>query len=136
MCINRFNSIPCTIDSRLTGNMDILQFIIIIIIYPLILLRSASDMTSKVHIIIIYPLILFRFFLSFVGEVMSAYIDFLCFVFVYFLKVFTMNTEALLNIHTYIYIYIYILNMHIYIYIYILSRGEPESWMTWLKIQK
>ena len=120
MCINRFNSIPCTIDSRLTGNMDILQFIIIIIIYPLILLRSASDMTSKVHIIIIYPLILFRFFLSFVGEVMSAYIDFLCFVFVYFLKVFTMNTEALLNI---------------YIYIYILSRGKPESWMTWLKIQ-
>ena len=128
MCINRFNSIPCTIDSRLTGNMDILQFIIIIIIiYPLILLRSASDMTSKVHIIIIYPLILFRFFLSFVGEVMSAYIDFLCFVFVYFLKVFTMNTEALLNIH--IYIYIYILNIHTYtyIYIYILSRGKPES---------
>ena len=41
-----------------------------------------------------------------VGEVMSAYIDFLCFVFYfYFLKVFTMNTEDLLNKYIYIYIY-------------------------------
>ena len=134
MCINRFNSIPYMIDSRLTGNMDILQLLLLllffIIIYPLILLRSASDMTSKVHTFFvscraIYVSLIFSHVVS---EVMSAYIDFLCFVFVYFLKVFTMNTEALLNKYIYIYIYIY--------KYFFLSRGEPDSLMTWLKIQK
>ena len=60
-----------------------------------------------------------------VGEVMSAYIDFLCFVFVYFLKVFAMNTEALLN--KYIYIYIYIKLMRTWIVIDLVKNTKQIS---------
>ena len=117
MCINRFNSIPYMIDSRLTGNMDILQiFILYISTYPFTFCVRHNVKSSY----------FFRFLLTsgvnyvslifshVVGEVRSAYIDFLCFAFVYFLKVFTMNTEALLN-------------KYIYIYIYIFCQGELES---------
>ena len=40
MCINRFNSIPCMIDGRLTGNMDILQFFLLYIHLAFYVLRQ------------------------------------------------------------------------------------------------